>query len=141
MLKENYYKDYIRECDAGKASRVLFDYLIKPNSWNENQFTLYYFVMGFFSSNKENREKIVKGVFRYCQVKQIESKIPKYLSELIEVGNLNKELFLDILEIINYGEEIKSFDLEQFVKEVILEDKTFLPEPKKVYSSILNEFF
>lgn len=141
MLRENYYKDYLRECKAGKASIVLFDYLIEPNQWTENQFTLYFFVMGFFSSNQVNRVKIIKGIERYCQVNQIDSKIPKYLHELLMVGCLNRELFLDILEIINNGNEVKSFDLKHFIKDVLEEDKTFLPDPKKVYSAILNEFF
>jgi hypothetical protein len=141
MLKENYYNDYLRECSRGEASKVIFDYLIKPNEWNKQQFTLYYFVMGFFSSNQINRLKIIKGIDRYCQVNQIESNIPKYLENLIMVGCLNKELFLDILKIINNGEDVKGFDLRQFVDDVIFEDKTFISEPEKVYRNILKEFF
>ncbi|NQZ84919.1 MAG: hypothetical protein HRU03_04310 [Nanoarchaeales archaeon] len=141
MLKENYYKQYLNECKAGKASEVLFNYLIKPNSWNAQQFTLYYFVVGFFSSSIENRVKIIKGIERYCQVNQIVPLVSEYLAELIEVGSLNKELFLDILKIINDGEEVEGFDLQQFVSDVLKEDKTFIENPEKVYSGILKEFF
>jgi hypothetical protein len=141
MIKEEFYKSYLRECSRGEASEVLFNYLIKPNSWSEQQFNLYYFVMGFFSSSIINREKIVKGVERYCQVNQMDLELPGYLKTLIEVGNLNKELYLDILNVINGGEDIKSFDLKQFVDDVIVEDKTFIVEPKKVYFGILKEFF
>ncbi len=141
MLKGNYYNDYLRECDNGKASRVLFEYLIKPNEWNENQFTLYYFVIGFFSANTENRIKIVKGIERYCQVHHINLEISNYLRTLVDVENLNKELFLDILNVINDGDDVKGFDLKLFVEEVLKEDRTFIPNPQKIYNSILKEFF
>jgi hypothetical protein len=141
MLEGNYYKQYLRECAKGEASRVLFDYLIEPNQWDDKQFSLYYFILAFFSSNKDNREKIIKGTERYCQVHQLKSKIPNYLKELIEVSKLNKELYLDILNVINDGSDVKVFNLEEFVKNVLEEDKTFLPNPNEVYSNILKEFF
>ena len=97
--------------------------------------------MGFFSSDSSNREKIVRGIERYCQVNQIDLELSNYLNTLIEVRNLNKELYLDILNVINDGDDVKKIDLRQFVDEVILEDKTFIPEPKKVYFEILKEFF